>query len=415
MMVNFQRIVLILVTLYTQCVLGVYNQDLKLNWNSADFGNYFNVAGKKIPIETNDKFVENVLDMSRSFLRDGIIGSLLRDFEGIQKDTGNLYYQKHSDEIREANVFSAEKQTGGPYEVSFTCLNDTKQVMLDILAKKPYAIGMLDADTKIPSGIMQGHWLWLGSYDECKSVQSPSLPSGHQITGQYCLTSTLKYLPVMGYKPLSFGTCVPNSCSEDDVKALLRSLIDNGSGPPKPVLAVCDKEKSYSNGDITSLVVCGILGLLVCIGTLIDIYLRYTDDVGHKQDANRQMNGRVIQTNERTGLLSSTSVSLEENPLIHPASNRVKRWPMLTSIMTSFSFVKNTEKLLSTSTASSPLSSLNGMRVLSMWWVILGHTFELPISYQVVQNPLQAAKIGKRFTFQAILNGTFSVDTFFFM
>ena len=44
-------------------------------------------------------------------------------------------------------------------------------------------------------------------------------------------------------------------------------------------------------------------------------------------------------------------------------------------ILIAFSIVTNTRKLLSTSTGSGQLTSINGMRVLSMWWVILGHTF----------------------------------------
>ncbi|XP_060083819.1 nose resistant to fluoxetine protein 6-like [Ylistrum balloti] len=412
----------ILVAIYLQSVSCANNNgEFKLNLRSTDFGNTFYVAGKPFPMGTSRK-TEDIVDLSRTFLRDGMVGSLLRNFEDMLRlqNAENTAHFKESNGTQNTNVFSLLKQSRGRYDVSLYCLNDTMQALLDMLARKPYALGMLDADTKVPSGILQGHYLWFGNYDECKAVESPIQPNGHKFTGQYCLTTTLQYISAFGSRPLLFGTCVPSSCSENDVKALVQSLIDNGSGAPKPTMAMCDKKPTYSTGAIIALVVCGILGMLVCAGTLTDVYLRYTDEGGHRKDTKRGNNGIVIQSNERTGLLSSASVTLDEGHLIGTTSqgkSQIYWTPMskCSAFMTSFSFIKNTEKLMSTSTASSPLSSLNGMRVLSMWWVILGHNFELPMSNETVQNPLQATKIGQRFSFQAVLNGTFSVDTFFFM
>ena len=42
----------------------------------------------------------------------------------------------------------------------------------------------------------------------------------------------------------------------------------------------------------------------------------------------------------------------------------------------------NTEKIFSTDARSNMLGALNGMRVLSMWWVILGHSMQFPILYR---------------------------------
>ncbi|KAK3084394.1 hypothetical protein FSP39_012849 [Pinctada imbricata] len=54
------------------------------------------------------------------------------------------------------------------------------------------------------------------------------------------------------------------------------------------------------------------------------------------------------------------------------------------------------------------------MRVLSMWWVILGHTYVFTGTF--LNNGLDAAMtLPGRWTFQPILQGTLSVDTFFFM
>ena len=40
-----------------------------------------------------------------------------------------------------------------------------------------------------------------------------------------------------------------------------------------------------------------------------------------------------------------------------------------------FSLIQNTNRILSTKVPPGAITSINGMRVLSMWWVILGHCY----------------------------------------
>ena len=40
-----------------------------------------------------------------------------------------------------------------------------------------------------------------------------------------------------------------------------------------------------------------------------------------------------------------------------------------------FSLIQNTNRILSTNIPPDAITSINGMRVLSMWWVILGHCY----------------------------------------
>ena len=40
-----------------------------------------------------------------------------------------------------------------------------------------------------------------------------------------------------------------------------------------------------------------------------------------------------------------------------------------------FSLIKNTSRIMDTKVPASAITSINGMRVMSMWWVILGHVY----------------------------------------
>ena len=116
---------------------------------------------------------------------------------------------------------------------------------------------------------------------------------------------------------------------------------------------------------------------------------------------------------------------------------------------------------MDTKVPSTAITSINGMRVLSMWWVILGHTYSIQTMWTIpvskfslivckitavnwlnhwttviiktakdmymrflflttffsfsIGNGLLAYDIIHRFTFQTVDNATFSVDSFFFL
>ena len=59
--------------------------------------------------------------------------------------------------------------------------------------------------------------------------------------------------------------------------------------------------------------------------------------------------------------------------------------PILTvyEVLNSFSLIRNTNSILNTKVGKSDLTYLHGIRVLSLFWVILAHvgaTYELPVS-----------------------------------
>ena len=86
-------------------------------------------------------------------------------------------------------------------------------------------------------------------------------------------------------------------------------------------------------------------------------------------------------------------------------------------ILTAFSAVTNLEYIFKRSPVSGKgqrLSCLEGMRAISMTWVILGHTFYFAMPY--LDNPVWALdKIQNSWSMEGVVQGPFSVDSFFFL
>lgn len=282
------------------------------------------------------------------------------------------------------------------------------------------SVTYIDAAAKIPFGILQGKWNWVGDYQECLSIESVLNPQTNKsFKGEYFSVSVvLNGKPVlMETYPVVLGVCLPDSCGEADVKTFANKLIQNLQSEAHTIYppianqslsvyeVISDEPKSLDSGAITVLTISGIIGLIITLATLVDYWSSSfaKETLQNIEDDNIDMN-----SSDRTGLLSGELFS----PTVQEGTLYGVKQKML-DLCRVFSVFSNGKKLLGTSTAVGPLACLNGIRVLSMWWVILDHTYAFIL--QVVDNILEAATLIQRFTFQPIVNGTFSVDSFFFL
>lgn len=81
--------------------------------------------------------------------------------------------------------------------------------------------------------------------------------------------------------------------------------------------------------------------------------------------------------------------------------------------MLSFSLLTNIRAICDPGVGRDTISTVHGLRAISMAWVILGHTCIVVFKYS--DNMEYRKVVEKKFLFQTISNGAFSVDTFFFM
>ncbi|KAI4502939.1 hypothetical protein M0802_001983 [Mischocyttarus mexicanus] len=86
---------------------------------------------------------------------------------------------------------------------------------------------------------------------------------------------------------------------------------------------------------------------------------------------------------------------------------------VLEELLLSFSVPSNLKVICDSNVGGDTISTIHGLRAISMAWVILGHTCITVFKYS--DNMEYRKVVEKKFLFQTITNGAFSVDTFFFM
>ncbi|KAL5011855.1 hypothetical protein ScPMuIL_010406 [Solemya velum] len=287
------------------------------------------------------------------------------------------------------------------YRVSERCMNHTEMYISGLLGMQNWAMRMFDAGGKLPSEVMRKNINWMGSYDECLDVVAAIVHNSTDTTtvenpfrGRYC-TVSIPFIDLevltpeeqLGMVSLTLGVCVPNSCSSSDVKGLISSglsVIPSGtfssiagpmdSFPGIPLTAyaykaVCPaEEKEWDDRAIASMTVVGLFMVVMLFATAYDyIYLQIFNEGQLKP-------GRLAQA------------------------------------LLSFSVYTNGAKILNTKSPPGNLSCLNGIRFLSMTWVLYGHLYSFA---EIIMQGAIAKELIKDVTYQVVANALVSVDTFF--
>ncbi|XP_059091947.1 nose resistant to fluoxetine protein 6-like [Tigriopus californicus] len=189
-----------------------------------------------------------------------------------------------------------------------------------------------------------------------------------------------------------FGVCVPSGCSEEDVTTNYRHLYEELSAIAVNLFG-CFTQKEQdqiSNMRTLNKAMIGlfsVLAFLVLLGTLTDVFLQFQS---------------MSEFGETIGKLNSTEKKL------------------FVRILLCFSVNINGTKILNTNVqGQNQLGCLNGMRVLSMIWVIVGHVY-VYLGTWLLKNPqfkatIFSGKMNYSFAYELLNNAIYSVDTFFLL
>ncbi|GMR60112.1 hypothetical protein PMAYCL1PPCAC_30307, partial [Pristionchus mayeri] len=248
---------------------------------------------------------------------------------------------------------------------------------------------VFDSNGKRGSAILRGHAYFAGHYSECTKIDYQMENRERKFKGQYFRVDidpffrpnsrndscSVVLLVMTGIEIFwEFGVCLPASCSSAEMRNLFRPA--KGSSIDNPV---CQFKRP---GDITPNLDAGFYITLVIMGVIVAICIA---------------SGFVdFYFSER---LNNTAFS----------KSLGWKFFMSCSLYTNISSIYDTSE----SSKSSQIGPIHCIRFFSMVWVLMSHLFSSWLA--IVANGDDIMALGRDLTSEVILNGFFSVDSFFFM
>ncbi|XP_053691463.1 O-acyltransferase like protein [Sabethes cyaneus] len=348
------------------------------------------------------------------------------------------------------------------------CSRDMKEYLHGLQAGKIWAIKMDDSSGKYNKGFFWGNNYWTGSITQCSFIHRKNTSSKNltmttkntdltYINGNFLGSSDmmhenppfvpgfymLKVLLNNTYRlgpprTILMGLCLPGSCQLSDVIQMTRTSKSAEKnfqvlGVRSPTLNNFSLWEDFTFQILFAATV--IVTLLLIGGTGCDLILRkryeenlrmkkYSKDLNSESssglgcttyDLTRNLPDKAAKTNcdafsIPTGVNNNNS---DENLAIEPTSNDDEKLSVWTELLLSFSIVTNFRAICDKNVGNDTIPSIHGLRALSMLWVILGHTMIVVFKYS--DNMELRKVVEKEVMFQTILNGAYSVDTFFFI
>ena len=292
-----------------------------------------------------------------------------------------------------------------------------------------------DSFGKVGAGILTGNVIYLGYYDQCIDIGNTDF-----CRFPFNVTVTSDKFDLPNGIIFELGMCFPSTCSAADFYHIFYNengvvfnhtftLDDIGNITINVTVPSVENEPKcpwrnlhWTASSIVVLAISILFIVLVVVGTVVDVLLWFINDIFPMVQFND-----CSEMKSPANLLESTcevkdSVD-EEQPLINVAkpNTKVRRSAaetrcieFLKDLILSFSLYKTVPVIMNTHQPPNAITSINGIRVISMFWVITGHTYLWGMTYGVTANIEEAAKtVPKRFFFQPIDNAFLSVDSFF--
>ena len=288
---------------------------------------------------------------------------------------------------------------------------------------------VLDASGRPGPFILGGNFHITGSFDECLNIEG-------DLT-QYCI---LPVIPLVNNTPIKFDktivtflteVCLPRSCNTADLEFFVQELnayfITTSTSDKYSIFYVANsticqdsKRVPFNAGAIAMIVVCLMFLVLCLVGTAVDIGIKIFQSLMEKpeflQRSSQTESDSSDSGEENTPLPTQSMATLPSTKHIHKKVDIFVSFEKPLEFITAFSIIKNLGMIISTKQPPSAITCLNGIRVISMSWIILGHVFITEIRKNVLINTDYVMKHYRpQFSYQAIIQSQFSVDSFFFM
>lgn len=298
--------------------------------------------------------------------------------------------------------------------VTTECKQSFDQLMQGLKNNKAWAFKLLDSWGKLPPGLLFGALTDFGSYSECQSVVEDVKQifgkNGRYLSPHYCIIDYRPFVPSVAHKISSFdstpdflnltekdsivqhlanythvflqhtiriGICVPSSCNARDSQTFFKNALHQIGITGSLNVSHCDSDipVHLSKEQKVVIITLSVLILVLIIGTLLDITSQKKEDYFSDQKQN---------------------------------------FGLMKKVFLCFSLNINTKKLFHIDKSTKTLKAMHGIRVLSLLWIIVCHSY-LYVDTQSISGIYSYKELFRNFNFQFVVNGTLSVDTFFFL
>ena len=274
----------------------------------------------------------------------------------------------------------------------------------------------------------------LGDYTACNASPSSKYYSSAFVTGFGVV--------------VRLGVCVPHKCTKVGMYGLNKYMAKGISamlGYPGAVgehsIFWIDPKEKYSEssestgGYITFLFFYCVIGVLLVVGTLFEYipsYITWEEkEVCEKERKLREGETELSITARYSnkgadpeagpllpGASGTSGTSLhKERSITPPKSQKSPKLSRIQEFFLCFSVIRNSKAILhGVNKVDKNLDVLNGVRVLSIGWVVLGHCYFWEMMYGPILNMKDyTSHMLTTYTSSIVNNATFSVDVFFYL
>ncbi|CAH1725180.1 unnamed protein product [Aphis gossypii] len=304
--------------------------------------------------------------------------------------------------------------------VSPLCVDQMQLYQAALRNGKMWAFKMADASGHYSSGYFWGNTFWLGSKSLCTEIseydEEVPFKLGFNIIKTYiALKAPINYTE--RYQHL--GLCMPYSCSKEDVDVMVNQTLHQDIPERNVKVAKVKSPHDYYDlfGDRVFwllVIISATTAVFLIIGTSLDVYL--------EKNSRNKMNGFMFD-NYRYAVSSAKLQPLSEHSKIDlesessKSSETLSKEPPMTctavNMLLAFSVRRNLRQICDKSIGEDTISTVHGLRSLSMVWIVLGHV--CIVSFKYSDNMEFRTTAERHMLFQLINKATFSVDTFFFI
>ncbi|CAH8433303.1 unnamed protein product [Schistosoma bovis] len=403
---------------------------------------YFTTLGSFLPNHVSTKSLPLYsYDNSMLVLLHPFDPKLLKPFDALAEYSRVSVYEM-------LRYLDQKRLSGNPLYNNSACVVDVTSIVYGIIRSDKEAVKWLDAAGKIVPGVAGGGINWVGSMELCRNITDFSYGLSQHVQGKYCSAyvklPSAEELPQQLSFELNYGVCIPHSCTKDDLIWLLDMgllIFNHDCIALSKVNLSIDKSTSFCHADFGELPKDGwfwvamsllvLMIILLIIGTMVDVVLWCNWNYRFYEFLYNRIR---VSLPEDTFTTSEEENLVEQTPCDQSKSVKLSYFEYRSDVLSNTTpFVKfvatysipfNTSRLWhfkpsqvlnkSGHPCDHPLLCLDGIRFLTMNWIIYGHC--ILFSMFVANNMLLYSQIHQsKWTYQAIIGSTLSVDTFFFM